>query len=191
SPAQLGVSQCPCSGLVDRHAYDLAVATAARAFDGDAEAITRRLSGRMADLGATQRFEEAALVRDRLSALLGAIRRQQLTAGLIAAERCVVRRGAVSWVVDRGRLVDVTISGEVARALPVDPPETPVDGRPLRRAHIDEALCLAKYFDKHAARIDVVSCTGSWRFPLRADIGMPTLEAHQPGAAVAVTVAPS
>ncbi len=176
----------------------MAVATAERAFRGDADAINRRLTHRMTELAATQRFEEAALVRDRLSALLGAVRRQQLTDGLVAADHCVVRRGGVSWVIDRGRLVDVTISGEAGRALPVDPPEPPVDGRPLGRTHVDEALCLAKYFDKHAARIEVISCSGSWLFPLPGATGMPTLGSpaadDQPsdaGAAVAVTVAPS
>ncbi|MEO6653250.1 MAG: DEDD exonuclease domain-containing protein [Ilumatobacteraceae bacterium] len=191
SAAQLGVSQCPCAGQADRLAYDLAVATVARAFDGDAESITRRLTCKMADLAASQRFEEATLVRDRLSALLGAIRRQQLTAGLLAAERCVIRRGAVTWVIDSGRLVDVTISGEVGRALPVDPPEPAVHGRPLGRSHVDEALCLAKYFDKHADRIVVVSCTGSWRFPLPAPTEALRSETRQPGADVAVTVAPA
>ncbi len=82
--------------------------------------------------------------------LLAAVRRQQLVGALLATDRCTVRRGDVSWVVDRGRLVDVTISGEVGRALPVDPPEPTPIGRPLRRQQVDEALCLAKYFDRHA-----------------------------------------
>ncbi len=168
SAAQLGVSQCPCAGVADRRTYDAAVATVMRAFGGDPDAVTRRLTGRMADLAAVQRFEEAALVRDRLSAVLSAIRRRQLTGALLAAERCVVRRRGVSWVIDSGRLIDTTISGEVGRALPVDPPEAPCEGRPISRQHVDEALCLAKYFDKHAAQLEVVSCSGTWRFPLDA-----------------------
>ena len=166
SAAQLGVSQCPCAGAADPAAYAAAVDVATRALRGDPDAIVRRLSARMAELAATQRFEEAALVRDRLSALVTAVRRRQLTQALLAGGRCVVRRGGVSWVIDRGRLVDVTVVGEVGRSLPVDPPDPPDEGRPLGRSHVDEALCLAKYFDRHAGRIEVTSCSGTWSFPL-------------------------
>ena len=178
SPAQLGVTQCPCAGMTDRTPYDAAVATAARVFNGEPGAIRLHLAARMADLAAAQRYEEAALVRDRLSALLTAVRRQQLLAALLASDRCTVRRGGVSWVVDQGRLVDVTISGEVGRSLPVDPPEPPRVGRPLHRQQVDEALCLAKYFDRHASRLDVVTCSGSWLFPLEAPTEMPRLDAQ-------------
>ncbi len=184
SSAQLGVSQCPCAGQADRAAYDSAVATTARVFGGDPESIVIRLTSRLADLAAAQRYEEAALVRDRLSALLSAIRRQQLTSALLQSGHCLVRRGDVSWVIDDGRLVDVTIAGEVGRGLPVDPPEPPGADRPLRRHHVDEALCLAKYFDKHAARLDVVSCAGTWAFPLTAATEMPRLDVQLRGSSV-------
>jgi DNA polymerase-3 subunit epsilon len=182
SAAQLGVSQCPCAGAADRGSYDAAVAAAFRVFGGDSTLIVRLLTGRMADLAGAQRYEEAALVRDRLAALLAAVRRQQLTVALLAADRCVVRRGPVTWVVDQGRLVDVTISGAPGKALPVDPPDPSLPGRPLGREQIDEVLCLAKYFDKHAARLEVVSCTGSWRFPVAAPTEMPRLGGQPPPA---------
>lgn len=176
SSAQLGVSQCPCAGDSNRTSYDAAVALALQVFDGDPGSVVRCLTGRMADLAATQRYEEAAMVRDRLQATLAAVRRRQLAGALLAADRCVVRRDDVTWVVDQGRLVDVSISGEVGRALPVDPPEPPSSGRPIHRGHIDEVLCLAKYFDKQAWRVEVVSCTGTWRFPLDDQTAMPRLD---------------
>jgi len=181
SAAQLGVSHCPCAGQADRSAYDAAVEAAARVFRGDPQPIVVRLTARLTELAAAQRYEEAALVRDRLAAMLSAVRRRQLTSALLGAGRCVVRRGEVTWVVDEGRLIDVTISGEVGRALPVDPPDRPGADEPLRRHHVDEALCLAKYFDKHADRLDVVDCTGSWSFPLPTAAEMPRLDA-QPAA---------
>lgn len=187
SAAQLGVSQCPCAGVADRAAYDAAVATVGRVFRGDPESIRLRLSARMADLAAVQRFEEAALVRDRLAALLAAVHRDRLLAALLAGERCTVRRNDVSWVIDRGRLVDVTIAGEVGRALPVDPPDPSAPGRPLRREQVDEALCLAKYLDKHAHRLEVTGCTGSWQFPVTSSTTMPRLSDQMSS----VTVAPS
>jgi DNA polymerase-3 subunit epsilon len=166
--AQLGVSQCPCAGQSDRPSYDVAVAAAVRAMQGDAVSVTTPLAARMSELAAAQRFEEAAMVRDRLAALLNAVRRTQLVDALRAAEHCVVRRGATTWVIDHARLVDAANAGTVGRALPVDPPEPPVAGRPLSRHHVDEALCLAKYLDRHADRVEVVSCTGRWQFPVAA-----------------------
>ena len=175
SAAQLGVSQCPCAGVADRARYDAAVGAAVRVFSGDATAITEQLTDRMSQLAATQRFEEAAMVRDRLSALLGATRRHQLVAALRTGERCVLRRGDTTWVIDNARLIDTAISGEVGRALPVDPPVAPTAGRPVDRRQIDEALCLAKYFDKHAGRIEVIECSGKWNFPVAASDDLPRL----------------
>jgi len=197
SSAQLGTSQCPCAGLADRATYDAAVGAARRALGGDTRSVTEHLTSRMATLAAAQRYEEAALVRDRLGALLGAVRRQQLIDAVRSAGRLVVRRGDTEWVLDHGRLVDVAVSGEVARALPVDPPEAPEPGRPLGRRQVDEALCLAKYLDKHAARVDVSSCTGTWAFPIGASDELPRLTSPSgrygaaEGPSTAVTVAPA
>ncbi len=175
SSAQLGVSQCPCAGLADRQRYDDAVATARRVFTGDSSLVREQLTIRMSRLAAAQRYEEAALVRDRLAALLGAIRRHRLVAALRSAERCVVRRGDTTWVIDQARLIDTSISGELSKALPVDPPDAPTAGQPVDRRQIDEALCLAKYFDKHAHRLQIVSCSGDWRFPIPIRDDMPRL----------------
>jgi DNA polymerase-3 subunit epsilon len=154
--------------VCDARTYSIAVDAAARAFGGDPTIVVEHLEARMVELAATQRYEEAAMVRDRLSALLGAVRRDRLVHALRAAGRVVVRRGDASWTVDDGRLVDVTMTGTAGRALPVDPPDPPSPGRPLSRSHVDEAMCLARYFDQHATRLHVESCTGSWLFPVDA-----------------------
>ncbi|HWL44143.1 MAG TPA: DEDD exonuclease domain-containing protein [Ilumatobacter sp.] len=167
--AQLGVAMCPCAGQADAAAYQVAVATACRALTGDASAVVTPLTAKMTDLAGQQRFEEAALVRDRIAALTATARRQQLAEALRRAGTVELRRGATTWVIDHARLVDVSIhdpDGRVGRALPVTPPEAPTEGRPLGREHVDEALCLARFCDKHAARLDVVSLTGDWLFPL-------------------------
>ena len=179
SPAQLGVAQCPCAGVGDRAAYDRAVEAAARAFRGDAATVTEHLVARMSELAAAQRFEEAAMVRDRLRALLGAVRRHRLVEAVRALDRCVIRRGGTTWVLDRARLVDVTIDGAVGRELPVDPPDPVADGRPMTRHAVDEALTLAKYLDRHADRIEVIDCSGTWAFPLRFTDEIPGLDRHR------------
>jgi DNA polymerase-3 subunit epsilon len=175
STAQLGVSQCPCTGHADRTTYDAAVEAAHRAMTGSPHIVVEQLTARMSVLASTQRFEEAALVRDRLAALLHAVRRNELTESLRRAGRVSVRRKGTTWVVDAARLVDVAITGEVGRALPVDAPDAPEHGRPLRRFQVDEAVCLAKYFDKHAHELEVVSCDGVWQFPIEAHDVIPRL----------------
>jgi DNA polymerase-3 subunit epsilon len=144
--AQLGVAQCPCAGAADRSSYDAAVASAVEAFAGRPERVVERLTDRMTTLAIGQRYEEAALARDRLSALEGAVKRSRLMNGLLDRGRFEVSRGDVTWVVDHARLVDVRVSGSTAGALPAAPPEAPSCGRPLPRLLADEALVLARRF---------------------------------------------
>ena len=146
--------------------YDAAVHAAARALTGDPSVVAESLGARMSRLAAQQRFEEAAHVRDRLSALHGAVRRHRLVEALRDARRCEVRRGDITWVIDHARLVDVVVAGSAGQSLPVAAPAAAEPGRPLGRHQIDEALCLAREFDKLADQIDVVACTGSWTFPI-------------------------
>jgi hypothetical protein len=86
-----------------------------------------------------------------------------------------VRDGDRSWVVDGARLVDATVAGEVGRALPIAPPDAPIEGRPLSRTQVDEALLLAKHFDRRAARLEV-DCQGEWRFPIAVTDELPRLD---------------
>lgn len=182
SPAQLGVAQCPCAGVGDRDAYDRAVDAAVRAFAGDARPVAEHLVGRMSELAAAQRFEEAAMVRDRLQALLGAVRRRRLTDAVRALDHCVVRRQGTSWVLDGGRLVDVAIEGEIGRSLPVEPPDPIPPDRPMTRHTVDEALVLAKFLDRHAHELEVVECSGVWAFPVAATDELPRLVRRRPAA---------
>ncbi len=142
--AQMGLSACPCAGLADRARYDEAVAAAAAAMTGQGDGVFDRLRARMESLAAAQRDEEAALTRDRLSALEGAVARTRQMGDLLARGRFDVTRDGITWVVDHARLVDVRVSGSAGGALPATPPPAPVPGRPLPRALADEALVLAR-----------------------------------------------
>ncbi|MBA3606055.1 MAG: UvrB/UvrC motif-containing protein [Acidimicrobiia bacterium] len=144
APAQLGVAACPCAGQADRGQYADAVRAVAAAMTGRPDAVVERLTARMATLAAQQRYEEAALTRDRMSALQGAIDRTVLMDGLLARGRFEVSRGDVTWVVDHARLADVRVAGSTAGALPAAAPPAPAPGRPLPRALADEALVLAR-----------------------------------------------
>jgi DNA polymerase-3 subunit epsilon len=142
--AQLGVAACPCAGLAERRTYDEAVTVASDAIEGRTDAVVERLTARMTSLAASQRYEEAATARDRLSALEGAVRRTRQMETLLSRGRFETSRGDVTWVIDRARLVDVRVAGSTAGALPAPPPDPPVPGRPLPRTLADEALVLAR-----------------------------------------------
>jgi len=142
--AQMGVAACPCAGLADRRQYDDAVGIAVATIEGRPDPIVERLTGRMTTLAAEQRYEEAAMARDRMSALEGAVRRTRQMHDLLDRGRFEVRRGDVTWVVDRARLVDVRVEGSAAGALPAAAPDPPTPGRPLPRGLADEALILAR-----------------------------------------------
>jgi DNA polymerase III subunit epsilon len=176
SAAQLGASRCPCAGQADAGEYRHLVDLAARTLTGDADPVSPLLVARMTDLAARRRFEEAAIVRDRLAALLGARRRHLLVESLRRAERVEVRRNGVTWVVDRARLVDVTVEHRISPALPVDPPDPADPGRPLRRGQVDEALCLARHFERHAQQLEVLECSGEWLFPIDVTDDVPALD---------------
>jgi DNA polymerase-3 subunit epsilon len=162
--AQLGVALCPCSGTADPTAYAAAVDAAANALTGDPRVVVDRLRDRMFDLAGAQRFEEAALTRDRLGTLLGAVRRHLLVQALRSAGRADVTFGESTWIIDRGRLLDATRVGMAGAALPIPPPE-PATASALTRDQIDEALCLARFCDKRADRL-TVRCSGTWTFPI-------------------------
>jgi DNA polymerase-3 subunit epsilon len=162
--AQLGVAHCPCTGMTDAGEYAVAVESARLAVTGRPEAVLERGRDKMLALAAQQRFEEAASVRDRLVALVGATRRHHLIEALRAAGRAEVRLGDITWTIDGARLLGAVAAGTVAQALPIAATE-PTTAPVLPRHHVDEALCLARFFEKHAHRL-TVEATGAWSFPI-------------------------
>ena len=167
SAAQLGVAHCPCSGTADPDEYSQAVEVARRALTGDPALVADRLHDKMSSLANQQRFEEAAALRDRLQALLGAVKRHRLVETLRSADAAQISVNGTTWIVEQARLVDVVQDGTATRTLPIDPPEAVPLGTPLGREMIDEALVLAKFFEKHAGSA-AASCTGDWDFPVAA-----------------------
>lgn len=174
SAAQLGVAHCPCSGTADPAEYARAVEVTRRAMTGDPAIVVDRLHDKMAALAGQQRFEEAATLRDRLQALLGAVKRHRLVETLRSADRAQISVAGTTWIVEHARLVDVTREGSATKALPVEPPEAVPLGTPLSREMIDEALVLAKFFEKHAEST-LATCTGDWDFPVAANDRIPPL----------------
>lgn len=107
--AEMGRCLAPCDGRVGRERYALVAEAAARVLRGDAELAAGPLRERMGALARDGRFEEAADVRDRLDALVGALRRirrvRMLTGSALIAGK-VRRDGGTELVAVRdGRLL--------------------------------------------------------------------------------------
>ncbi len=176
SAAQLGVAACPCAGLADTAEYRRHVEITAGALKGTISGIVTQLSERMAELAIQQRFEEAAEVRDRADALATAVARQQLTDALRAAGRIEITDHQTIWTIDGARLIDARLDGQLITSLPIDPPEATALDEPLRRSGFDEALILARFIQSNHERLEVLTVTGRWNFPVATTDRLPNLD---------------
>ena len=157
APAQLGVSLCPCSAAVSAEEYAATVDAVVHALTVDPTPLLAPLQARMHDLATRERFEEAADVRDRASALSSAIRRQRRLDGLRRAGRVVVEvpgRGGVE--LDGGLLARSWVGAQQPLTLDTVPP---VPSGPLPRHLADEVAVVAAWLDREAARLRLVSCS--------------------------------
>ena len=156
-PAQLGVSMCPCAGLVTREEYAEVVQRVVRGLTVAPHELLDPLDTRMRTLAEAERYEEAATVRDRAAALANAISRQRRLDALRAAGRITIEVDGRDATIDRGRLVD-------AGSLPmVD--HVPIDG-PLPRDLADELSCVASWLEQRVAKVRLVECDGALAYPL-------------------------
>jgi DNA polymerase-3 subunit epsilon len=135
--AQLGVATCPCAGQITRASYASIVERAVVGLRRDPTVLLAPLERRMHELAAEQRFEEAADVRDRASALARALRRHRQLDALTQAGRVVLTIGEVTVELDRGRLARTWTSSSgsepsdgATQALAFDPPELRIDADP-------------------------------------------------------------
>jgi hypothetical protein len=114
-------------------------------------------------------------VRDRLSALLGAVRRHHLVAALrdALAPACVPRGDGRTWVVDDAGS-STCDRGTAGGALPVDPPDAAAAGRRCRGRR-STRRCASPGTSTTRRPLDVLECTGTWRSPSRLDDRLPSL----------------
>jgi DNA polymerase-3 subunit epsilon len=133
-PAVLGVATCPCSGSCGDDDYARLVGQVVRGLDDDPAALLGPLEQRMHALARDERFEEAAMTRDRLAALARALERQRLVRAARAAGRVRIEDAYGALEIDHGRLADGS---------PVAAPDDPA--APPRRDEIDELLVVARY----------------------------------------------
>ncbi|MBW3613744.1 MAG: DEDD exonuclease domain-containing protein [Actinobacteria bacterium] len=158
TPAQLGVASCPCAGAVTEDAYRVLVGRAVRGLTDEPRLLLDALAERMASLAAAQRFEEAAVTRERAAALARAVARQRRLHAVVQAGRMVVELGGGGGaIIDCGRLT--------ASWAPDEPPvpdclvaggERPTI--PLARDAVDEVAAVASWLDAAADTLRLLHC---------------------------------
>jgi DNA polymerase III subunit epsilon len=121
--AEMGRCGAPCEGGQATDEYDAVVRQALAAMTGDARSVVATLRSRILRLAAGERYEEAALARDRMLALLrAAARSQRLTPLAAAAELVAAKRWPTGgWelvLVRHGRLAGTCVSPAGADPMP-------------------------------------------------------------------------
>ncbi len=141
--ADMGRCLAPCDGRVRPEAYGALVGAMLASLDTP-EDLMRLLDARMTALAEQERFEEAALARDRLRALAEALQRARHD----------------RWLTE-GRLTIAAVSGErldlVGGALRCDDPEeiapaSPI-GSPAPRDRADELAVVRSWLRRHPGRV--------------------------------------
>ncbi|HSV64816.1 MAG TPA: DEDD exonuclease domain-containing protein [Mycobacteriales bacterium] len=172
--AELGRCGAPCAGAQTAEQYGGYAAAFRAAVAGDIRPLVRPSQRRMDALSAQRRYEDAAIVRDRLAVLVRACIRIQRLAALVAIPTLVAARPAFAggWelaVVRRGRLV------AAATVPPAEPPrprveamlataETVLPGAGvLPAASAEESECVLRWLDGPGVRL--VELDGEWSCP--------------------------
>ncbi|SDT29498.1 DEDD exonuclease domain-containing protein [Jiangella sp. DSM 45060] len=172
--ADMGRCGAPCTGAESAAEYAVHVDQVRTAFTGDPGPLVRRLLERITVLAGQERYEEAAVRRDRLATLVRSLVRSQRMASLASVPQLVAarRREVGGWelhVVRHGRLAgaEVTPPGVdprpavealVATAETVQPAPSP-----LPAATAEETECVLRWLETPGTRL--VRVDGVWTLP--------------------------
>ena len=162
------MSACPCAAAVSDDDYRRTIELIVHGLTVDPSVLLDPLARRMHAMAAAERFEEAAELRDRASALAGALARQRRLDALRRAGRVVLDLpGGIAVELDGGRLLQAWVGGAAPLPLDAAPDRLPLS-LPLARCDADEVACVAAWLDKEAHRVRVVSCDGELTSPIAA-----------------------
>ena len=196
--AEMGRCVAPCDGRIDVTAYGEFVAALRTALTVDPTPVIQALTSRIDLLSAVERFEDAAVHRDRLGAFVRSSARMQRMAALTScAEICAAKRteddGWELHVIRHGRLAAAGISPrgtdprrylEMLRASA----ETVLPGiGPVATASPEEIETVLRWLDSPGIRL--VEMDGTWTCPVsgagrhlgRLDNARSNEEHHAPG----------
>lgn len=174
--AELGSCGAPCTGAQTKSEYAVVADATRRALAQDPGAVVVPLQTKMQHLAAVERFEEAAEVRDRLTALLAGVRRGQRLRPLAASPQVIaagrhplggwelmcIRYGrlAGSCRVPRGADPMPFVAALAASAEHVAPATAP-----LPAAIVEETEIIARWLETPGVRL--VDLDGEWSCPVR------------------------
>ena len=170
---ELGRCLGPCTGEADADQYAGHIATLTRCLDGgDPELLLTPLRQKMHSYAAEQRYEQAALMRDRLEALSRALDDRRRIATICAAGELVLAkphpRGREITVLRHGQLVSVTVvpTGAAIQLTTNDPGQDPepITGPPPRH-RVDEIRLVARWLDQVAGEAELVAVSGTFASP--------------------------
>jgi DNA polymerase-3 subunit epsilon len=156
-PAQLGVATCPCRGQIDDAGYAELTETVRLGLGPRPRLLLDPLEERMNRLADAERFEEAALTRDRLATLSRAIARQRLVDQLRATRSLVVHGPEGRLELRSGRLM-IDDGPGADRELPLPS----ASELPPGRHEIDELLVTARHLGKTAATLRLELAAGTY-----------------------------
>jgi DNA polymerase III subunit epsilon len=167
-----GIGRCsaPCEGGSSPAEYGLLAALVSSAWAGDVRPLIAPLQRKLEELSVAQRFEQAAVVRDRIAAVVRACARMQRLAALRGIAELVAARpdGSGGWelvVVRNGRLA---AAGTAARGVA---PMPAVDALlatadvidPAHGVLAEETECLLSWLEEVGTRL--VRVTDPWVMP--------------------------
>jgi DNA polymerase-3 subunit epsilon len=174
-----GIGKCgaPCEDGVSAEAYAQLVDTVVQAWHADVSVLIEPLRHRLTALAADQRYEEAALVRDRIATLVRSCARMQALVSLTRLAELVAARpdGDGGWqlvVIRHGRLVGADVAPRGVAPMPIvatllDTAEVVAPTSPSATlatvATVEETELLLRWLNEPGIRL--VSASQPWSSP--------------------------
>ncbi|WP_051208485.1 DEDD exonuclease domain-containing protein [Propionicicella superfundia] len=172
--AEIGRCSAPCTGAVGRDDYARIAAAVQDALQVSVRSVLTVAGRRLDRLVGEERFEEAAVVRDRIAAYSSAAIRHHRVASLAALPHLVaayrVEEGWEIHVIRHGRLAGAALAraGEipqaVARAIVATAETVSAPVAPQPAATVEETLRIADWLERPGVRL--MEIQGDWSWPI-------------------------
>ena len=180
--ALAGIDRCaaPCEDGISPEDYRVLADTVVTAWQSDVRQLIEPLRSRLISLSAAQRYEEAAMMRDRIATLVRSCARMQSLTALTGIDELVAARpdGHQGWdltVVRRGRLVAAGVAPRGIAPMPVvesllATAEVVTDSAFATAATVEETELLLRWLNEAGTRL--VATSQNWSSPARGAAGL-------------------
>ncbi|HEU5006963.1 MAG TPA: DEDD exonuclease domain-containing protein [Jatrophihabitantaceae bacterium] len=190
--ALAGIGRCsaPCEGKVPPAEYGALADLVAAAWTGDVRPLIQPLERKLAELSVAQRYEQAAVVRDRIATVVRACARMQRMHAVADIDELVAARPSADqgWeisVIRRGRLAAAGVAPRgtapwaVIEALLATADSSPggyvltAGGTPTDESHpvlAEETECVLRWLEEPGTRL--VHTSQPWTLPARGAGGL-------------------